>query len=144
MNSTFYRKTGLFVALIFGLGFGFVMIRSSMDFETAADIAKGISFIPFSPWIFKVLSSFIPMDPAMFPIPDTTPFFSALLVLLLQTFIQSPVSSVPFCSGPMRTNIQLPMILTQHGQKARFTAVWASCWQSLSSFPSSHFYAVTF
>lgn len=91
MNSTFYRKTGLFVALIFGLGFGFVMIRSSMDFETAADIAKGISFIPFSPWIFKVLSSFIPMDPAMFPIPDTTPFFSALLVLLLQTFIQSPV-----------------------------------------------------
>lgn len=87
----FLKKSWMYIALIFGLGFGFLAIRSSMDAGTSKDIAGAMSSIPFADGIYGFLRAFIPMDPGMFPIEDKHFFLVSLLILLIQAAIQAPI-----------------------------------------------------
>lgn len=90
----FLKKSWMYIALIFGLGIGFLAIRTSMDAETGREIAGAMSSIPFSDGIYGFLRLFIPMDPAMFPIDDRRFFLVSLLILLIQAAIQAPLMLV--------------------------------------------------
>lgn len=85
-----YKKVGVLVALVFGLGIGFVAIRGSMDLETATEIASALSVLPFSDGLLHLLRSVVYIDPA-YVIRSDRPWFSSLLILFLQTLIQSPL-----------------------------------------------------
>ena len=88
--SEWYKKVGVLVALILGLGLGFVAVRGSMDLETANEIASGLSVLPFSDWLLRLLKGMVHIDPA-YVIQVQNPWFTSLLILFVQTLIQSPI-----------------------------------------------------
>lgn len=84
------RKVGVILALVLGVCFFFVMLRTSIDAESRQQIGQGISSIPFSSIALSVVQRFIPLDKT-FTITNTDNIFMSLLVLFIQTLIQSPV-----------------------------------------------------
>ena len=87
----FYKRVIVFVCLIFGLGFGFIMIRSSIDAETGRSFADAMSVLPFSDSILHWLQSFLPLDRQLFNIEQSRPFVMQLLILLVEAAILSPI-----------------------------------------------------
>ena len=87
----FYKRVIVFVCLIFGLGFGFIMIRSSVDAETGKSFADAMSVLPFSDSILHWLQSFLPLDRQLFDIQQHRPFIMQLLILLVEAAILSPI-----------------------------------------------------
>ena len=87
----FYKRVIVFVCLIFGLGFGFIMIRSSIDAETGRSFADAMSVMPFSDSILHWLQSFLPLDRQLFNIEQSRPFVMQLLILLVEAAILSPI-----------------------------------------------------
>ena len=87
----FCKKIGVFIALIFGLGFGYLIIRTNTDPETGREIGQALSVLPFSGATLSLLQWILPLDSAMLAIGDSKPFVVSLLILLVQTVIQSPL-----------------------------------------------------
>ena len=87
----FYKRIIVFVCLIFGLGFGFIMIRSSVDEETGKSFADAMSVLPFSDAILHWLRSLLPLDATVFDIHQERPFVMQLLILLVEAVILSPI-----------------------------------------------------
>lgn len=84
------KKVGLFVGFIIGFWLIALIIRTSIDPETGAEFAQGLSALPFSGGIFALLNEFMHVDTGLFNI-TTSPFFLvSILVLIVQGAIQSP------------------------------------------------------
>lgn len=89
--SEFYKKIGVIVGVICALIVGFIAIRTSSDPETGQEIGKALSVLPFSGGILSFLQRILPLNSAMLTITDNKPFIASLLILFVQTTIQSPL-----------------------------------------------------
>lgn len=84
-------KLWVLVATVLGFWIVPLAIRTNLDQEARDEIAQGLSSIPFSSGILKFVEQIFSLDPKFFAISNDKAFLPALLVLLVQTLIQSPL-----------------------------------------------------
>lgn len=84
-------KMWVLVAAVLGFWIVPLAIRTSLDQETRDEIAQGLSSIPFSSGILRFVEQLFALDSSYFTISGDRAFLPAVLVLLVQTLIQSPL-----------------------------------------------------